>query len=69
MPLERLFLYLSIGGFCLYLVVVTTTMVSLWPFGAIGLLVIAFVVYIAWRLVNEHKSNDEDRYYEDKFDK
>lgn len=69
MPLERIFLYLAIGVFCLYLAAIATTMISLWPFGIIGLLVVAFVIYIAWRLVNDHKGNDEDRYYEDNFDK
>lgn len=69
MPLERIFLYLAIGVFLVYLAAVTTTMISLWPFGIIGLLVVAFVIYVAWRLVNDHNDNDEDRYYEDNFDK
>jgi len=69
MPLERIFLFLAIGGFCLYIIFIATAMVSLWPFGIVGLIVLALVIYVAVRLVREHTGNDEDKYYEDNFDK
>ena len=69
MPLERIFLGICVLGFILYCLMLATAFIAMWPWGILGLLVLAFVVYVAWRLVSEHTRSAEDRYYEDNFDK
>ncbi|MEE9313125.1 MAG: hypothetical protein V3V02_00615 [Rhizobiaceae bacterium] len=69
MSLEKIFLILAVLGFLAYAFVIATAMVALLPWGIIGLAILAFIGYIAWRMVKEHMDDPEDRYYEDKFDK
>ena len=69
MPLERIFLVICVLLFVAYCAMLATAFIAIWPWGIPGLLVLGFVVYVAWRLVRDHTGSEEDRYYEDNFDK
>lgn len=69
MKLETIFLFLFIAFFGLYAVLMLTASIAAFPWGIIGLVVLLFVGFVAWRLISEHRNNAEDRYYEKNFDK
>lgn len=67
MSLERLFLYLAVAGLIIQALVIALSMVTFLPWGLLGLAVLAFLVYVAFRLVNDANTS-ENKYYEENFD-
>ncbi len=53
MPLERIFLFLATGIFVLYFARVASAFVAFWPAGILALLLLAGVVYVLWRMIEE----------------
>jgi len=64
MPLERIFLILVIVVAIIYAAMIAFAMIALLPWGLVGLAVLAFAGYVAWRLISEHANDAEDRHYD-----
>lgn len=65
MSLGNLILALICGATALYVLVLIAGMIALFPFGLIGLAVLAVMGFGLWRVVNQKLSDKENRYYED----
>ena len=69
MPLERLFLILVVIGGGIWAFAALIGAVAAGPFGLVPLAGLILAGYILWRLWSERRTNAEDDYYEDRFDK
>lgn len=69
MALEKIFLIVFICVLCAYALALVFAAIAVFPYGLVGLIVLAGIGYVAYRLIKEHLGNKEDRYYEDNFDR
>lgn len=64
MSLDRLALIFVLVPVVLWLTIMVTTAIALFPFGLVVLVVLGAVGYLFWRVISERLSNKEDDYYE-----
>lgn len=64
MSLDRLALIFVLVPVVLWLTIMVTTAIALFPFGLVVLVVLGAVGYLFWRVIRERLSNKEDDYYE-----
>lgn len=64
MSLDRLALIFVLVPVVLWVTIMVTTAIALFPFGLIVLVVLGAVGYLFWRVISERLSNKEDDYYE-----
>lgn len=69
MSLDKIFLAIVVIAILVYATLIAFAMVAMMPWGIVGLAILAFAGYVGWRIVSDHVSDDEDRYYEDNFDR
>lgn len=64
MSLDRLALIFVLVPVALWLTIMVTTAIALFPYGLVVLVVLGAVGYLFWRVISERLSNKEDDYYE-----
>jgi len=64
MPLDRLALIFVLVPVAIWLAIMLTAAIALFPFGLPVLVVLGAIGYLFWRVLRDRLSNKEDDYYE-----
>ncbi|MEM9010288.1 MAG: hypothetical protein AAGE18_03620 [Pseudomonadota bacterium] len=69
MSIERIMLLLVIVAAAVFAAAFLGGLLVAGPARIIGIPIVLLVGYLAWRVIGERLRNEEDDYYEDRFDK